>query len=154
MARLIIWVHVSIRGLWHAVFQYNMMHTVAEVSSADYSACSASNSIQSYSDQNTKIALTKPGTRYFVCGTPGHCSGGMKLAVTVAAADATAPAPESPSAATPAAPGTETPPEGATPSTPAATNAPATGSTSGAENNRLVMGLAAGAAAIAGVALI
>ncbi|GJM86321.1 hypothetical protein PR202_ga02171 [Eleusine coracana subsp. coracana] len=136
------------------VFQYNMMHTVAEVSSADYSACSASNSIQSYSDQNTKIALTKPGTRYFVCGTPGHCSGGMKLAVTVAAADATAPAPESPSAATPAAPGTETPPEEATP---VATNAPAAGSTSGsagAENNRLVVGLAAAAAVIVGVALI
>jgi hypothetical protein len=139
--------------VWHAaVFQYSMMHTVAEVSSADYSACSTSNSIQSYSDQNTKIALTKPGTRYFVCGTPGHCSGGMKLAVTVAAAGATTPA----AGATPAAPGTETSPptEDSPPSTSAGTNAPATESTSDGTANvesRLVMGLSA---ALVGVALM
>jgi len=65
-----------------------MLHTVAEVSSADYSACSASNSIQSYSDQNTKIALTAPGTRYFICGTSGHCGNGMKIRVDVVAGGA------------------------------------------------------------------
>ncbi|KAM0823300.1 hypothetical protein ACQ4PT_070950 [Festuca glaucescens] len=64
------------------VFQYGASHNVAEVGSADYSACSATNSIQSYSDQDSKIKLTKPGTRYFICAAAGHCAGGMKLAVT------------------------------------------------------------------------
>ncbi|KAF8768754.1 hypothetical protein HU200_007314 [Digitaria exilis] len=141
-----------------AVFQYNMMHTVAEVSSADYSACSASNSLQSYSDQNTKIALTAPGTRYFICGTPGHCSGGMKLAVTVSAASATTPA------TSPAAPGADdTPPETTTPSTSTPTTtttaAPTTkasasvGAASGGEAS-LAMGVLAGAAGLVGLALM
>nr|CAB3450548.1 unnamed protein product [Digitaria exilis] len=140
------------------VFQYNMMHTVAEVSSADYSACSASNSLQSYSDQNTKIALTAPGTRYFICGTPGHCSGGMKLAVTVSAASATTPA------TSPAAPGADdTPPETTTPSTSTPTTtttaAPTTkasasvGAASGGEAS-LAMGVLAGAAGLVGLALM
>ncbi|XP_006647616.1 uclacyanin-3 [Oryza brachyantha] len=145
------------------VFQYSMMHTVAEVSSADYSACSASNSIQSYSDQNTKIALTKPGTRYFICGTSGHCSGGMKLAVTVSAADATTPSPStttpSPSTTTPSTsppsstetPATPSDPGMDTPSTPATTTK-STGSTGGAGSGsdaRSVMGLLVGAFGLA-----
>lgn len=149
------------RGVWLcAVFQYSMMHTVAEVSSADYSACSASNSIQSYSDQNTKIALTKPGTRYFICGTSGHCSGGMKLAVTVSAAAATTPTPTAssspPSTATPATPssdpGMDTPsstPDATT--TPTTTTTKSTGSTGGASGSeaRSVMGLLVGAVGLA-----
>jgi hypothetical protein len=142
----------------HAVFQYSGMHTVAEVSSADYGACSASNSIQSYSDQNTKIALTAPGTRYFICGTPGHCGNGMKLAVTVAAGTATTTPASSPPAA-------DSPPETATPSgsTPTATTSPSapttkptsssTGAACGGEA-RLAMGVLAGAAGLAGLALM
>ncbi|KAL5211979.1 hypothetical protein ABZP36_022826 [Zizania latifolia] len=137
-----------------------MMHTVAEVGSADYSACSPSNSIQSYSDQNTKIALTKPGTRYFICGASGHCAGGMKLAVTVSAADTTTPtAPATPPTSdpgseAPADPGMDTP----STSTPAATTTPSTptttksvGSTGGASGSeaRSVMGLLVGAIALA-----
>nr|CAB3447408.1 unnamed protein product [Digitaria exilis] len=132
-----------------------MMHTV---SSADYSACSSSNSLQSYSDQNTKIALTAPGTRYFICGTPGHCSSGMKLAVTVSAASATTPA------TSPAAPGADdTPPETTTPSTSTPTTtttaAPTTkasasvGAASGGEAS-LAMGVLAGAAGLVGLALM
>ncbi|CAL4967959.1 unnamed protein product [Urochloa decumbens] len=148
------------------VFQYSAMHTVAEVSSADYSACSSSNSLQSFSDQNTKIALTAPGTRYFVCGTPGHCSGGMKLAVTVSAAATTAPAASTtPPATTPAAPGSDddTPPETTTPSAttpPATTTAPTTKSTStstgGASGGdaKLAMGVLASAAGLVGLALM
>ncbi|KAL6911696.1 hypothetical protein ACP4OV_000501 [Aristida adscensionis] len=136
------------------VFQYSAMHNVAEVSSADYSACSAGNSLQSYSDQNTKIALTAAGTRYFICGTPGHCSGGMKLAVTVAA---DTPASSSPPTA-PSAPGTETPPdETTTPSTTTpATTAPTTKSTPDSTGgaSRLATGLAAGAVGLVGLALM
>ncbi|XP_066328147.1 uclacyanin-3-like [Miscanthus floridulus] len=142
------------------VFQYSMLHSVAEVSSADYSACSASNSIQSYSDQNTKIALTAPGTRYFICGTPGHCGNGMKLAVTVAAAAATTPPASS---SPPATPGADTPPVTTTPSTstPTATSPPtttkSTSSSSGAAcggEARLATGVLAGAAGLAGLALM
>ncbi|CAD5170993.1 unnamed protein product [Musa acuminata subsp. malaccensis] len=78
-------------------FQYNGLHTLAEVGEADYKACSASNSIQTYTDQSTKITLTRPGSRYFICGTPGHCSSGMKLAVTVDGASSSTPAGSPPS---------------------------------------------------------
>ncbi|OEL28986.1 hypothetical protein BAE44_0009996 [Dichanthelium oligosanthes] len=135
------------------VFQYSAAHTVAEVSSADYSACSASNSLQSYSDQNTKIALAAPGTRYFICGTPGHCGNGMKLAVTVSAAAATAPAS---SPATPAAPGAaDTPPETTTPSTstPAAPTTRSTSSSTGGASGAEAP-LAMGVLAVVGLALI
>ena len=130
------------------------MHTVAEVSSADYSACSASNSLQSYSDQNTKIALTAPGTRYFICGTAGHCSGGMKLAVKVSAAAATAPAASSPPADDGTPPETTTPSASAPPAT--TTTAPTTRSisTSTAGEAPLAMVVLAGAAGLVGLALM
>uniref|UniRef100_A0ACD5Z3I5 Uncharacterized protein n=1 Tax=Avena sativa TaxID=4498 RepID=A0ACD5Z3I5_AVESA len=144
------------------VFQYGMSHNVAEVGSADYSACSATNSIQSYSDQDTKIALTKPGTRYFICGATGHCAGGMKLAVTVSPAATTTPTTP---AATPAAP-SETPSEPSTEtpstSTPAATTtttpssgktADSVGGASGIEA-RFLMGPLVGAAGLVGLALM
>jgi hypothetical protein len=66
-----------------SAFQYRTGHSVEEVSAADHGACTASNPLRSYKDQSTTIALTKPGTRYFICGTTGHCASGMKLAVTV-----------------------------------------------------------------------
>ncbi|XP_055834370.1 blue copper protein-like [Solanum dulcamara] len=68
------------------VFNYPSGHTVDEVSSSDYSSCTAGNSISSDSSGATTIPLKTPGTHYFICGVMGHCSGGMKLAVTVAAA--------------------------------------------------------------------
>ncbi|KAF6170292.1 hypothetical protein GIB67_042982 [Kingdonia uniflora] len=65
------------------VFNYGGGHTVDEVSSGDYSSCSAANSINSDSSGATSVSLKKAGTHYFICGALGHCSGGMKLAVTV-----------------------------------------------------------------------
>ncbi|KAJ1699703.1 hypothetical protein LUZ63_008215 [Rhynchospora breviuscula] len=58
-------------------------HTVDEVSSSDYSSCSTSNALSSDSSGTTKITLKTSGTHYFICGVSGHCSGGMKLSVTV-----------------------------------------------------------------------
>nr|CAD1818696.1 unnamed protein product [Ananas comosus var. bracteatus] len=57
------------------------------------------------------------GSRYFICGTPGHCSSGMKLAVTVTAASpSTTPAGGStPSSTTPTTPTTTSPSSTATP---------------------------------------
>lgn len=53
------------------------------MSAADHSACAASSPLRSHQDQSTTVPLTKPGTRYFICGSPGHCATGMKLAITV-----------------------------------------------------------------------
>ncbi|KAH0911698.1 hypothetical protein HID58_035019 [Brassica napus] len=59
-------------------------HTVDEVSENDYKSCTLGNSITSDSSGTTTIDLKTTGPRYFICGIPGHCSTGMKLAVTVA----------------------------------------------------------------------
>ncbi|CAL9013822.1 unnamed protein product [Prunus brigantina] len=69
-------------------FQYAPSHDVVEVSKADYDSCQASNSIQSYSGGSTTIPLSSPGKRYFICGTTGHCSQGMKLEVDTLATSA------------------------------------------------------------------
>ncbi|PIA52012.1 hypothetical protein AQUCO_01000118v1 [Aquilegia coerulea] len=75
-------------------------HTVDEVTESDYSSCAIGNSITSDSTGSTSITLKTPGTHYFICGIPGHCSGGMKLAVTVGGNETTT---------TPASPSTPTP---------------------------------------------
>uniref|UniRef100_A0A803QJZ7 Phytocyanin domain-containing protein n=1 Tax=Cannabis sativa TaxID=3483 RepID=A0A803QJZ7_CANSA len=67
-------------------FQYTPNHNVIEVPKADYDVCGTTNLIQIYNDGSTIIPLTSPGKRYFICGTSGHCSGGMKLEITTLAA--------------------------------------------------------------------
>ncbi|XP_020202120.1 blue copper protein [Cajanus cajan] len=73
------------------VFNYGAGHTVDEVKESDYKSCTTGNSISTDSSGATTIALKTAGTHYFICSVPGHCSGGMKLAVTVKAGKATAP---------------------------------------------------------------
>ncbi|XP_073022974.1 blue copper protein-like [Primulina eburnea] len=68
------------------VFSYAPGHTVDEVSANDYKACASSNSISSDSSGSTSITLKTAGAHYFICSVPGHCGGGMKLSVNVAAA--------------------------------------------------------------------
>ncbi|GJN39721.1 hypothetical protein PR202_gb28857 [Eleusine coracana subsp. coracana] len=74
----------------YAVFKYSRaLHNVLEVSKADYDSCSGSNPINAVQTGDDTIALPAGGvTRYFICGVPGHCDDGMKLAVRVEAADA------------------------------------------------------------------
>ncbi|KAB1210127.1 Blue copper protein [Morella rubra] len=84
------------------IFQYAANHDVAEVSKADYDSCRASNAIQSYNGGTTTIPLSSPGKRYFICGSPGHCSQGMKLEIDTLASS-TPPA-ASPSVKTPPSP--------------------------------------------------
>lgn len=117
------------------VFQYSSVHSVAEVSAADHGACSASNPLRSYRDQSTTIALTRPGTRYFICGASGHCASGMKLAVTVSSvsgSNVTTPAPGA-RLAKPSNPGREAPSD-TTPAdaAPAVTTTKSSSNTSGA----------------------
>ncbi|KAF7823102.1 uclacyanin 1 [Senna tora] len=63
------------------IFQYPPNHNVIEVTKADYDSCQPTNPIQSYSDGASTVPLTSPGKRYFICGSPGHCNQGMKLAI-------------------------------------------------------------------------
>ncbi|KAE8075758.1 hypothetical protein FH972_014446 [Carpinus fangiana] len=83
------------------IFQYAPNHDVLEVSKADYDSCQASNAIQSYNGGATTIPLSSPGNRYFICGTMGHCSQGMKVEIDTLASSAAPPA-SSPSAEPPA----------------------------------------------------
>ncbi|XP_010939704.1 mavicyanin [Elaeis guineensis] len=92
------------------VFNYaSGAHTVTEVSSSDYDSCSASNAITSDSNGPTTIQLKTPGTHYYICAIPGHCSGGMKLAVAVGGSASGSPTtPSPPSTSTTPTPPTST----------------------------------------------
>ncbi|KAJ1290035.1 hypothetical protein BS78_02G211200 [Paspalum vaginatum] len=68
------------------VFSYpTAEHTVTEVGKTDYFACAGGNALSDDRSGSTNVTLTVPGTRYFICNIPGHCTVGMRLAVTVAA---------------------------------------------------------------------
>lgn len=84
-------------------FKYTAgLHSVVELASEkDYNACNIGNPVNSLSGGSNVVKLSKAGTRYFACGTPGHCSGGMKMKIKVVAAG-TSPTPSStPSSTTP-----------------------------------------------------
>ncbi|KAF5732513.1 hypothetical protein HS088_TW17G00040 [Tripterygium wilfordii] len=66
------------------VFNYNpKFHNVKQVDSNAYQACDASRPIASLASGNDKFMLTNPGTFFFICGVPGHCSNGLKMALNV-----------------------------------------------------------------------
>ncbi|KAJ1439541.1 Phytocyanin domain [Sesbania bispinosa] len=104
------------------VFKYGSLHSVDEVNENDYKSCSSSNSIKSYSDGNSKVPLTTAGKMYFICPTPGHCGGGMKLEINVVAASTTPSGtpPTTPSGSPPTTPSGSPPttPSGSPPTTP------------------------------------
>ena len=104
------------------VFKYSPMHNVVEVGKSDYDSCQATTIVQAFSDGNTVIPLKAAGKRYFICGTPGHCSMGMKLAVNTLATTASSPPPK---AASPPLSGTSPSPAAGSPEA-AAAPAPST----------------------------
>ncbi|KAI3725937.1 hypothetical protein L1987_65733 [Smallanthus sonchifolius] len=80
------------------VFKYSPLHNVAELGSeSEYKKCDVGSATNSMSDGNSVVKLTKVGTRYFACGTPGHCDQGMKVKITTVSADSS---PSSPSSST------------------------------------------------------
>ncbi|XP_040383032.1 uclacyanin 1-like [Oryza brachyantha] len=139
---------ITFRAGDQLLFRYSpSAHDVVEVTKAGYDACSASSPVATFSSGDDTVALTAAGTRYFICGFPGHCAGGMKLAVKVEAAatgGSAAPSPMAPRAGTPAA----MPPAGAMP--PAAGGRPVPPSSSASKSAGAVeslVGLGVGAIA-------
>ncbi|KAG5028516.1 hypothetical protein JHK87_012030 [Glycine soja] len=75
------------------VFKYSSFHSVVELGNESaYKNCDISSPVQSLSTGNDVVKLDKPGTRYFTCGTLGHCSQGMKVKITIRKGNAPSPA--------------------------------------------------------------
>ncbi|KAI3457847.1 hypothetical protein Pfo_014510 [Paulownia fortunei] len=65
------------------------LHSVVELASESaFKTCDIGTSLDSLNGGSNTIKLSKPGTRYFACGTSGHCEQGMKVKITTVAADA------------------------------------------------------------------
>ncbi|XP_054805539.1 blue copper protein isoform X2 [Prosopis cineraria] len=73
-----------------AVFKYSSgLHSVVEFGSeSDFKNCDISNPVNSMSSGNDVVKLNKAGTRYFACGTAGHCAQGMRVKITTVAGNA------------------------------------------------------------------
>ncbi|KAJ6804344.1 blue copper protein precursor [Iris pallida] len=130
------------------LFSYSMLHSVYEVSKSDYDSCSSTNSLQSYTDGSSTIKLTAPGTRYFICGTFGHCTGGMKLAVNVGSGAGGTNSP----AATPGTSGTSTP--SSTTTNPSTKATDSSNAAAGRNGFRAAGGVVAGVSALVGLAIM
>ncbi|KAL6517698.1 hypothetical protein OROMI_033399 [Orobanche minor] len=63
------------------VFKYTNIHNLVEVSKKGYDSCTTAGQKFSKTSGNDKITLSK-GPHYYICSKPGHCTSGMKIAVT------------------------------------------------------------------------
>ncbi|KAK4382182.1 Uclacyanin-2 [Sesamum angolense] len=63
------------------------------ISGDDFKQCVASNKSNILNTGNEEITLAAPGKKWYICGVGDHCSKGMKLVITVSAADGPIPAP-------------------------------------------------------------
>ncbi|KAM0033805.1 putative Blue (type 1) copper binding protein [Helianthus debilis subsp. tardiflorus] len=91
------------------VFKYSPLHNVAELGSeSEYKNCDVGSATNSMSDGNSVVKLTKAGTRYFACGTPGHCDQGMKVKITTVSASSDSSPTSSSSSKTPTSTSTST----------------------------------------------
>lgn len=74
------------------VFTYNkQFHNVMAVSKADYKNCDANKPMATWNSGNDSVVLNTTGHHYFLCGIPGHCAGGQKVDIRVAASSSAAP---------------------------------------------------------------
>ncbi|XP_062213164.1 blue copper protein 1a-like [Phragmites australis] len=89
------------------VFKYTSpSHTVVEVGGVDFAACNKPGDATKLATGEDRVTLDTAGRRWFVCGVGEHCQKGMKLKISVLAADegtgvAPALAPGSPSTTPP-----------------------------------------------------
>jgi len=79
--------------MWlHAVFNYNtMFHNVLQVTKQDYESCNVKSPVATFASGRDFITLDKAGHSYFVCGFPGHCQAGLKVAISVRASSSQSP---------------------------------------------------------------
>ncbi|XP_066326419.1 chemocyanin-like [Miscanthus floridulus] len=117
-------------------------HDVVEVDKSGYDGCSTSNAANTTQNGPATVTLTS-GTHYYICGFTGHCSAGMKLAVTVGSGS---------SPSTPPTPGTGGSPS--PPSTPTTPSAPAPGTGTGTPGSASVRLTAGPALAVAAAVLV
>ncbi|XP_061337219.1 basic blue protein-like [Gastrolobium bilobum] len=62
-------------------FHYDpALHNVVVVDEDGYNACNIPEGAKVYQSGDDQISLAQ-GMNYFICGIPGHCQGGMKIAV-------------------------------------------------------------------------
>ncbi|KAJ7518692.1 hypothetical protein O6H91_20G003800 [Diphasiastrum complanatum] len=74
------------------LFNYRSdIHNVLSVTGSDYTACSSSNPVTTFKDGKSIISLTSAGSKYYICGTPGHCGIGQKLSIMVLAGESETP---------------------------------------------------------------
>ncbi|CAL5063110.1 unnamed protein product [Urochloa decumbens] len=81
------------------VFNYvAAQHNVYRVTQDAFRDCeaAANETMGSWATGHDLVNLTVPGDYYFICDVAGHCLGGMKFAVAVAAPPPPPPAPSSP----------------------------------------------------------
>ncbi|TXG63655.1 hypothetical protein EZV62_010649 [Acer yangbiense] len=65
-------------------FEYNnQFHNVKQVTHQDFQSCNATSSMAVYTTGSDSITLKGPGHYYFLCGFPGHCQAGQKIAIVV-----------------------------------------------------------------------
>ncbi|TVU33311.1 hypothetical protein EJB05_25144, partial [Eragrostis curvula] len=66
------------------VFQYAAdEHNVVQVDQNGYNSCKAGVGSPVHTSGDDRITLTESGKHFFICTFPGHCSEGMRIAVTV-----------------------------------------------------------------------
>ncbi|KAF5732518.1 Mavicyanin [Tripterygium wilfordii] len=66
------------------VFTYNpQLHNVMQVDKDDYVKCSTTHPKATFTTGNDGFIFNTPGTFFFICGFPGHCSSGLKMAIKV-----------------------------------------------------------------------
>ncbi|KAF8686841.1 hypothetical protein HU200_043342 [Digitaria exilis] len=81
------------------VFEYvSSQHNVYEVNESTYKSCDTgaggSNGVRAmYTSGYDTVVLAEARAYWFICNFPGHCLGGMKLAVNVSASGSGGPSP-------------------------------------------------------------
>lgn len=72
---------LNFNGCLCAVFNYiPLIHNVVKVNEFGYNSCVALGGSDLHVSGADGITLTQ-GANYFICGVPGHCNRGQKIAV-------------------------------------------------------------------------